>query len=131
MARLARADPDGGPWEALLEDVVPRELRQPSGEPAGTLVSFVAHKGVDVEVAPGTAVPQLAKADEAFDAMAKRYDEEKANKLFPARHTSKNKHAQKQRAAKRAKTAAAKAAGSTESADNSAAESGDEAETAP
>lgn len=72
MARLTRADPEGGAWEALLEDIVPRELKKPDGEPAGTLVAFVAHQGVDVEVAPGTAVPQLARADEAFDAMAQR-----------------------------------------------------------
>lgn len=58
----------------------------------------------------------------------RRYNEEKAAKRFPANHASKNKHAQKRRAARQAKQAKAKAEGSVDSANNSAAESGDEAE---
>lgn len=117
--------------EVVTEEVAPRALRTAAGEEesAPMLVSFVAHEGADVEQPPGTTDPQLARADEAFEVMAKRYKEEKAAGQFPAKHVSKNKHAKEQVAKRRAKQAAqAQVEASGDSANNSAAESGDEAD---
>ena len=62
-----------------------------TGKSLGSLVAYVALPEANVTAVPGTEVEALARADEAFEVMAEKYDLDKAAGRFPKNHVPKNK----------------------------------------